>query len=213
MITRRSGRKARTIHFPSLVRRSNRFLSMLFSVLPDIVHGSSAVSGGQPEGDSCIADNPDEDMQQTGWSLKHVHGEWRTHAFAQVGRVCAASGDPKVVVPRTLTHAVPLPIPWAALRKTVARNFRRVCPARRVRAARHSIQEGRSCSRRETNRRCCVVRFFWKQTRRETSGPASDKNLDGRMGDWPLRAILDGISFHAAGARAACGSRYGRYRI
>jgi hypothetical protein len=90
----------------------------------DVVFGAAghrawihAVSGGQPEGDSCIADNPDEDMQQTGWSLKHVHGEWRTHAFAQVGRVCAASGDPKVAVPRTLTHANPLPIPWAALEK------------------------------------------------------------------------------------------------
>jgi hypothetical protein len=90
----------------------------------DVVFGAAghrawihAVSGGQPEGDSCIADNPDEDMQQTGWSLKHVNGEWRTHAFTQVGRVCAASGDPKVVVPRTLTHATPLPIPWAALEK------------------------------------------------------------------------------------------------
>ena len=90
----------------------------------DVVFGAAghrawiqAVSGGQPEGDSCIADNPDEDMQQTGWSLKHVHGEWRTHAFAQVGRVCTASADPKVVVPRSLTHAVPLPIPWAALEK------------------------------------------------------------------------------------------------
>jgi hypothetical protein len=74
-----------------------------------------AVSTGQPGGDSCISDNPDEDMRQTGWSLKHVHGEWRTRAFAQVGRVCAASGDPKVVVPRSLTHATPLPIPWAAV--------------------------------------------------------------------------------------------------
>lgn len=90
----------------------------------DVVFGAAghrawihAVSGGQPEGDSCIADNPDEDMQQTGWSLKHVRGEWRTYAFAQVGRVCAASGDPKVAVPRTLTHAIPLPIPWAALEK------------------------------------------------------------------------------------------------
>jgi hypothetical protein len=73
-----------------------------------------AVSGDQPDGDSCIADG---DMAQTGWSLKHFHGEWRAHAFAQVGRVCAASGDPKVVVPRTLTHAIPLPIPWAALEK------------------------------------------------------------------------------------------------
>jgi hypothetical protein len=90
----------------------------------DVVFGAAghrawihAVSGGQPEGDSCIADNPDEDMPQTGWSLKHVHGEWRTHAFAQVGRVCAASGDPKVVVPRTLTHAVAFPIPWNELEK------------------------------------------------------------------------------------------------
>ena len=74
-----------------------------------------AVSGGQPEGDSCISDNPNEDMQQTGWSLKHAHGEWRTQAFVQVGRVCAASGDPKVVVPRSLTHAIPLPITWTAL--------------------------------------------------------------------------------------------------
>lgn len=90
----------------------------------DVVFGAAghrawihAVSGGQPEGDSCIADNPDEDMPQTGWSLKHVHGGWRTHAFAQVGRVCAASGDPKVVVPRALTHAIPLPIPWSELEK------------------------------------------------------------------------------------------------
>jgi hypothetical protein len=90
----------------------------------DVVFGAAghrawiqAVSGGQPEGDSCIADNPDQDMPQTGWSLKHVHGEWRTYAFAQVGRVCAGSGDPKVVVPRTLTHAAPLPLPWAALEK------------------------------------------------------------------------------------------------
>lgn len=90
----------------------------------DVVFGAAghrawihAVSGGQPEGDSCIADNPEQDMPQTGWSLKHVHGEWRTYAFAQVGRVCAASGDPKVVVPRTLTHAAPLPLPWAALEK------------------------------------------------------------------------------------------------
>ena len=71
-----------------------------------------AVSTGQTEGDSCISDG---DTQQTGWSLKHVHGEWRTQAFAQVGRVCAASGDPKVVVPRSLTHAIPLPITWTAL--------------------------------------------------------------------------------------------------
>jgi hypothetical protein len=76
-----------------------------------------AVSGGQPDGDSCIADNPNEDVAQTGWSLKHFHGEWQTYAFAQVGRVCAAFGDPKVVVPRTLTHAIPLPIPWATLEK------------------------------------------------------------------------------------------------
>jgi hypothetical protein len=58
-------------------------------------------------------------MEQTGWSLKQVHGEWRTHAFAQVGRVCAASGDPKVMVPRTLTSAVPLPVPWVALEKAL----------------------------------------------------------------------------------------------
>jgi len=77
-----------------------------------------AVSAGQLGGDSCISDG---DTQQTGWSLKHAHGEWRTYAFAQVGRVCAASGDPKVVVPRSLTHATPLPIPWTALEAQLPR--------------------------------------------------------------------------------------------
>src|SRR5258708_15858109 len=76
-----------------------------------------AVSGGRPKGDSCIADNPTEDISQTGWYLKHVKGAWRTSAFVQVGRVCVAYGDPKVVVPRSLTHSAPLSLPWSDLEK------------------------------------------------------------------------------------------------
>ncbi len=76
-----------------------------------------AVSGGKPEGDSCIADNPTEDISQTGWYLKHVKGAWRTLAFVQVGRVCVAYGDPKVTVPRTLTHTASLSVPWSDLEK------------------------------------------------------------------------------------------------
>lgn len=76
-----------------------------------------AISGRRPDGtDSCVTDNL-EGMEPTGWSLKHFRGEWRTSAFVQVGRVCVASGDPKVAVPRSLTHAIPLPISWAALER------------------------------------------------------------------------------------------------
>ena len=76
-----------------------------------------AVSGGNPEGDSCIADDPTEDISQTGWYLRHVKGAWRTSAFVQVGRVCVAYGDPKVAVPRSMTHGAPLGVPWGDLEK------------------------------------------------------------------------------------------------
>ena len=76
-----------------------------------------AVSGGKPEGDSCIADDPTEDISQTGWYLKHVKGAWRTSAFARVGRVCVAYGYAKVAVPRSMTHGAPLGIPWSDLEK------------------------------------------------------------------------------------------------
>ena len=69
-----------------------------------------------PKGD-CMDESEAKDSPQTGWSLKHERGQWRISAFVQVGNVCAASGDPKIVVPRTLTHAVPAPIPWDALEK------------------------------------------------------------------------------------------------
>lgn len=47
-----------------------------------------AVSGGKPEGDSCIADNPTEDISQTGWYLKHVkRSESRRTAHIDACRV------------------------------------------------------------------------------------------------------------------------------
>ncbi len=76
-----------------------------------------AVSGGKPGADSCVGDDDSEDMPQTGWAFAHVHGEWRTRAFVQVGRVCAASGNPKTAVPRSVTHATPLPVAWGELEK------------------------------------------------------------------------------------------------
>jgi hypothetical protein len=76
-----------------------------------------AVSGGKPGADSCVGYDDSQDMQQTGWALVHAHGEWRTRAFVQVGRVCAATGDPKMMVPRSVTHATPPPVAWGELQK------------------------------------------------------------------------------------------------
>ncbi|HEY6269525.1 MAG TPA: hypothetical protein VIX11_14570 [Candidatus Acidoferrum sp.] len=76
-----------------------------------------ALSGGGPDGDSCASDSPPEDLSRTGWYLRHGQGEWYTSAFIQPSGFCVASGSPKVIVPRSLTHAVPLPVPWSALRK------------------------------------------------------------------------------------------------
>lgn len=112
--TTRSGCKIPRIPFHSLGRRSNRFRSIFFSVPRAIAPGSTLFPAAGLR-DSCISYSPNEDLPQTGWSLEHLHGEWCTHAWAQVGRVCAASGDPKVAVPRTLTHAIPHPIRWTAL--------------------------------------------------------------------------------------------------
>jgi hypothetical protein len=76
-----------------------------------------ALSGSGPDGDSCVSDTPSENLPRTGWSLKHGQGEWYTSAFVQPSGFCVASGIPKVIVPRSLTHAVPLPVPWSALKK------------------------------------------------------------------------------------------------
>jgi hypothetical protein len=76
-----------------------------------------AVTGGN----SCLADAPAESLDdQTGWSLVHFSGKWMAYAFTQQGRECAAGGYVKVSVPRSVTHAAPLPFPWAELEKQVA---------------------------------------------------------------------------------------------
>jgi hypothetical protein len=71
-----------------------------------------------PDGDSCLLSLPREELDdQTGWSLSHFYGKWLTYAFVQKGRDCAVGGYPKVTVPRLLTHAASLPVPWSALEK------------------------------------------------------------------------------------------------
>jgi hypothetical protein len=73
---------------------------------------------GGPTGDSCLSDAPVEELDdQSGWSLVHVAGKWLAYAFAQRGETCSAGGYAKVAVPRTLTHAAPLPVAWTALEK------------------------------------------------------------------------------------------------
>jgi hypothetical protein len=74
-----------------------------------------AVSTNGAEGD-CAEDSAGV-IPQTGWSLKHAWGEWYTSAFVQTSNFCSVSGDPKLVVPRSLTHSAPLPVPWSALQK------------------------------------------------------------------------------------------------
>ena len=59
-------------------------------------------------------DDPDV-MQQTGWNLEHAKGIWRTTAYVNVGGSCESLGHPQIVVPRSLTHAIPLPVPWSSL--------------------------------------------------------------------------------------------------
>lgn len=78
---------------------------------------ASAVSNiiADPDGD-CGDDDPNV-MQQTGWNLEHIGGEWRTTAYVNVGGVCEGLGHPRIDVPSSLTHAVPLPLPWSALKR------------------------------------------------------------------------------------------------
>jgi hypothetical protein len=59
-------------------------------------------------------DDPDV-MQQTGWNLEHVKGIWRTTAYVNVDGSCESLGQPQIVVPRSLTHAIPLLVPWSSL--------------------------------------------------------------------------------------------------
>jgi hypothetical protein len=76
------------------------------------VHAVSPVQDNTAE--PCDEDDP-KVMQQTGWNLEHVKGIWRTTAYVNVDGSCEGLGHPQIVVPRSLTHAVPLPVPWSAL--------------------------------------------------------------------------------------------------
>lgn len=75
-----------------------------------------AVSPSGPDVDSCAEDQAG-DLPQTGWSLHHAWGAWHTTAFVQTSNFCVASGNPEIIVPRSVTHAVPLPVSWTALQK------------------------------------------------------------------------------------------------
>jgi hypothetical protein len=82
--------------------------------------GRRAWNRAVTSGNSCLADAPAESLDdQTGWSLVHFSGKWMAYAFTQQGRDCAAGGYVKVSVPRSLTHAAPLPFPWMELEKQV----------------------------------------------------------------------------------------------
>jgi len=55
-----------------------------------------------------------------GWYLAHGEGRWRAVALVQWGPYtadCVFSANAKVSVPRALTHAAPLSIPWVELEK------------------------------------------------------------------------------------------------
>jgi hypothetical protein len=78
---------------------------------------AKAIAGSASGNDACADDSPSDNSPQTGWSLKHGQGEWYASAFFQPNGFCSASGNPKVLVLRTLTHASPLPIAWPALKK------------------------------------------------------------------------------------------------
>jgi hypothetical protein len=59
-------------------------------------------------------------MQQTGWNLEHGQGQWRTAAYVNVDGSCEGIGRPEISVPRSLTQAVPLPIPWSVLEEQLS---------------------------------------------------------------------------------------------
>jgi hypothetical protein len=66
--------------------------------------------------ETCNDDDPNV-MQETGWNLEHVEGVWRTTAYVNVDGFCEGLGHPEIVVPRSLTHTVRLPVPWSALER------------------------------------------------------------------------------------------------
>jgi len=70
-------------------------------------------------GEACQQDDPSV-MQQTGWNLEHGQGQWRTAAYVNVDGSCEGIGHPEISVPRSLTHAISLPIPWSALEKQLS---------------------------------------------------------------------------------------------
>jgi hypothetical protein len=56
-----------------------------------------------------------------GWYLEHSEDRWHAVALMQWGPYtadCVFSANAKVSVPRTLTHAAPLSVPWAELEKS-----------------------------------------------------------------------------------------------
>lgn len=75
------------------------------------VHAVSPVGDGA--GGTC--ENDPSVMQQTGWNLEHGQGQWRTAAYVNIDGSCEGIGRPEISVPRSLTHAVSLPIPWSVL--------------------------------------------------------------------------------------------------
>jgi hypothetical protein len=83
--------------------------------------GQSAwINAVSPGAGACDNAPTPKEMVQTGWNLRHVHGEWSTEAYVQVNGVCEGRGYPEIAVPSSLTHAASLPIPWPALEKQLA---------------------------------------------------------------------------------------------
>ena len=65
-------------------------------------------------------DEADVTPEEGGWYLAHSGGQWHAVAQVQWGRYTAEdvhSANTRVLVPRSLTHSVPLPIPWDQLQK------------------------------------------------------------------------------------------------
>jgi hypothetical protein len=76
-----------------------------------------AVSPLDPNAGSCDDAPPLEEMREAGWNLEHSHGRWGTEAYVQVNGFCQGAGYPRIAVPRSVTRAAPLPVPWSELEK------------------------------------------------------------------------------------------------
>lgn len=78
-----------------------------------------AIRSAAKEG-SCSEDPP---PNEGGWYLEHFSGQWHATASLQWGEYridCVLSPSIGIVVPRSITHAAPLPVSWATLERKLS---------------------------------------------------------------------------------------------